>query len=113
MYFCILILNILNLRSHQEIQARFEGQSSKETSGDMNESRIIDERQEELIRIQDRSIATGKTHATLRFVELKSKEIFWMTLYTLVLLAIFAERAYCEFLSFIFICLFIKWIRSE
>ncbi|XP_018566718.1 dual oxidase 2-like [Anoplophora glabripennis] len=81
-------------QSHQEIQARFEGQSSTENGGDTNESRIIDERQEELIRIQDRSTTTGRIHAILRFIELKSKEIFWMTLYTFILLAIFAERAY-------------------
>ncbi|XP_065166773.1 dual oxidase 2-like [Atheta coriaria] len=30
----------------------------------------------------------------LRYVERKSKEIFWVTLYTLVMIAIFAERAY-------------------
>lgn len=32
-----------------------------------------------------------------RATENYSREIFWMTLYTLVLLAIFAERAYCKY----------------
>jgi len=32
-----------------------------------------------------------------RAIENYSREIFWMTLYTLVLLAIFAERAYCKY----------------
>lgn len=92
----ILILNVTNLRSHQEIQARIEGQSSAESNTETNDSRIIDERQEELILIQDRNATVGKAHAMLRYIELKSKEIFWLTLYTLVLLAIFAERAYCK-----------------
>jgi hypothetical protein len=32
-----------------------------------------------------------------RVIENYSREIFWLTLYTLVLLAIFAERAYCKY----------------
>lgn len=35
----------------------------------------------------------------VKYVELKYLEIFWFSLYTLILLAIFAERAYCEFLN--------------
>lgn len=32
-----------------------------------------------------------------RKIENYSREIFWLALYTLVLLAIFAERAYCKY----------------
>lgn len=32
-----------------------------------------------------------------RIIENYSREIFWLVLYTLVLLAIFAERAYCKY----------------
>jgi hypothetical protein len=34
-----------------------------------------------------------------RATENYSREIFWLALYTLVLLAIFAERAYCKLIS--------------
>jgi hypothetical protein len=34
---------------------------------------------------------------TRRAIENYSREIFWMVLYTLVLLAIFAERSYCKY----------------
>jgi hypothetical protein len=34
-----------------------------------------------------------------RVTENYSREIFWLALYTLVLLAIFAERAYCKSIS--------------
>jgi len=37
------------------------------------------------------------TRPIRRAIENYSREIFWMTLYTLVLLAIFAERAYCKY----------------
>jgi hypothetical protein len=36
---------------------------------------------------------------TRRVIQNNSREIFWLVLYTLVLLAIFAERAYCKLIS--------------
>lgn len=35
--------------------------------------------------------------ALRRVIENYSREIFWATLYTLVLIAVFAERAYCKY----------------
>ncbi|KAJ8953259.1 hypothetical protein NQ318_015841 [Aromia moschata] len=75
-------------QSPQELETRFKGQ--RHEVGE-NDSQLIDGRQEELIKTQK---TFKQKNALLRFIELKSKEIFWMTLYTLVLLAIFAERAY-------------------
>ncbi|KAJ8926850.1 hypothetical protein NQ314_020701 [Rhamnusium bicolor] len=79
-------------QSRQEIEARFKGHGSE--SAENNVSKIIDEGQEKVIQDQKNSTTAKKQYALLRFIELKSKEIFWKTLYTLVLFAIFAERAY-------------------
>lgn len=38
----------------------------------------------------------------VRYLEKQSQEIFWFTLYTLVLWAVFAERAYCKLFLFDF-----------
>lgn len=58
---------------------------------------MIDESQEEVIKSQHNQISDKNYSVALKFIELKSKEIFWMALYTFILLAIFAERAYCKF----------------
>ncbi|KAJ8975680.1 hypothetical protein NQ317_019635 [Molorchus minor] len=75
--------------SQEEIETRFKGQISNDT----NSGKIIDAGQEEVINVQ-KSKSRRKIVIILRQIELKSKVIFWMTLYTLILLAIFAERAY-------------------
>ncbi|CAH1153484.1 unnamed protein product [Phaedon cochleariae] len=67
--------------SKQEIEARFN-QGTK----------IIDAHQEEVLKIQSRAV--HRQNAVIRFIEINSKEIFWFSLYTLVLFAIFLERAY-------------------
>jgi dual oxidase len=75
--------------SRQEIQERFQGEIGTPVR---DTSKIIDESQAESIKTElnvDRP-----RFAFVKYIELKSKEIFWMTLYTLVLWAIFIERAY-------------------
>lgn len=37
-----------------------------------------------------------KIHGTIRFIENYKMHIFWLTIYTLILLLIFAERMYCK-----------------
>ncbi|XP_057662401.1 dual oxidase 2-like [Diorhabda carinulata] len=82
--------------SPQEIETRFKGQHMRNEPETKNDAKIIDENQAEIIRAHPKAIPviSNKLSIALKFMELKSKEIFWMTLYTLVLLAIFAERAY-------------------
>jgi hypothetical protein len=89
-FVCFLI--VVYRRSRQEIQERFQGEIGTPVR---DTSKIIDESQAESIKTElnvDRP-----RFAFVKYIELKSKEIFWMTLYTLVLWAIFIERAYCTF----------------
>ncbi|XP_074037846.1 dual oxidase 1 [Leptinotarsa decemlineata] len=79
--------------SKQEIEARFKGESSRVENNQRN-SRIIDEDQEIVLKTLGETSGPYKQNPVLRFIELKSKEIFWITLYTLVLICIFLERAY-------------------
>ncbi|XP_072402675.1 dual oxidase 2-like [Diabrotica undecimpunctata] len=76
--------------SKQEIEARFKGGGSFDESG--NSAKMIDDDQEVVIKTHP--VQEQKYAIALKFIELKSKEIFWMSLYTLVLLGVFAERAY-------------------
>ncbi|KAG5870630.1 hypothetical protein JTB14_023085 [Gonioctena quinquepunctata] len=76
--------------SKQEIEARFKGQSANVEEIERN-SKIIDQGQEEVIKT---TIRNDKPNEILRYIELKSREIFWITLYTLILFCIFFERAY-------------------
>jgi len=46
---------------------------------------------------KEKPIKTSLWISIRRAIENYSREIFWMVLYTLVLLAIFAERAYCKY----------------
>ena len=41
-----------------------------------------------------------RLHTFLRLVENNRLQIFWVTLYTLVMFGIFIERAYCESVGF-------------
>ncbi|XP_044256242.1 dual oxidase 2-like [Tribolium madens] len=74
--------------SRQEIQERFQGEIQSQPR---DTSRVIDDNQAESIKSQH---ITRSKFAFVRYIELKSKQIFWMMLYTLVLWAIFIERAY-------------------
>ncbi|XP_063929411.1 dual oxidase 2-like [Zophobas morio] len=74
--------------SRQEIQERFQGEIGHQ---ERDTSKIIDDSQTESIKADH--IGTPK-FAFVSYLELKAKEIFWLSLYTLVLLAVFAERAY-------------------
>jgi hypothetical protein len=41
----------------------------------------------------------GKKHPAVTWLELYRLQFFWTSLFTLIIVAIFAERAYCEFHS--------------
>lgn len=58
----------------------------------------IDEAQEKALKNRNKEpIQRSFWISIKRIIENYSREIFWLTLYTLVLLAIFAERAYCKY----------------
>lgn len=62
----------------------------------LDRARVIDNEQD--ANINKREFKKANQFATfLKYIELKKRNIFWMALYTLVLFAIFAERAYCNF----------------
>lgn len=84
-----MLFKVIFCRSREEIQARVQGEIER-TSRD--HSKIIDDDQKLLIK----ETKPKPTFAFIRYIEIKSKEIFWLTLYTLVLWGIFAERAYCN-----------------
>lgn len=73
--------------SPSDIKARLQGVCcSRDTS------EVIDKEQDSITTI--RKEQPGKHTQILRYIEENAKEIFWFSLYTLVLWAIFAERAY-------------------
>lgn len=84
-----MLIKIIICRSRQEIQARVQGEIDPASR---NYSKIIDDDQKLFIKENK----TKPTFAFVRYIEIKAKEIFWLTLYTLVLWGIFAERAYCN-----------------
>ncbi|KAK4871803.1 hypothetical protein RN001_015927 [Aquatica leii] len=71
-----------------DIKARLQGIGSSKHS-----SEVIDKEQQDVM-ITSKMKKPGKFTRTMRLLEQNAKEIFWYSLYTLVLLAIFAERAY-------------------
>ncbi|XP_060531820.1 dual oxidase 2-like [Cylas formicarius] len=77
--------------SRSEIESRFQGIAANHSS------RIIDQKQEEEAveyHEKEQSFYLSYRNRVLRFIEIKCREIFWLSLYTMVLLCIFAERAY-------------------
>ncbi|KAK9889380.1 hypothetical protein WA026_004655 [Henosepilachna vigintioctopunctata] len=75
---------IENIYGTTDINSRFKGESS-----------IIDQEQADILKdVSNIEQKVNKRVGILKYIELKSKEIFWLTLYTLILLAIFIERAY-------------------
>uniref|UniRef100_A0A1Y1KGZ7 NAD(P)H oxidase (H2O2-forming) n=1 Tax=Photinus pyralis TaxID=7054 RepID=A0A1Y1KGZ7_PHOPY len=70
-----------------DIKARLQGVSSSKQTNE-----LIDKEQDSVTTI--RKEKPGKYTQILRYIEENAKEIFWFSLYTLVLWAIFAERAY-------------------
>lgn len=75
---------MFSFRSRAEIEARITGKVAENDSND-----IVDN------NFEIKQTANQKSNI-LRIIERKSLDIFWYSLYTLVLLAIFAERAYCK-----------------
>ncbi|KAL3290150.1 hypothetical protein HHI36_023514 [Cryptolaemus montrouzieri] len=84
---------IENIYDTHDIRTRFKG----ETSENPDESAsIIDQEQHQILENAESTTKpkVSKTYGILKYIELKQKEIFWLTLYTLVMLGIFLERAY-------------------
>lgn len=77
-------------RNPSDIKARLQG-----TCASRHTSELIDREQDVTLTTTSQT-RLGKHIAFLRYLEENAKEIFWMSLYTLVLLAIFTERAYCK-----------------
>lgn len=56
---------------------------------------MIDELQDQIIpNIRNANASNSWFYGISRYIETKKRQIFWTTLYTIVLLAIFSERAY-------------------
>lgn len=72
---------------------RFQGKAQED-----NSTNVIDQEQENATKMFE------KTHSEpsfiVKYIELNAQPIFYMMLYTLVLLAVFAERAYCKYQEF-------------
>ena len=79
------LTNSTYFRSHDEIQARIGG------NGNVS---LIDNDEE--ITIKREYVEPTFWTSTFRLIERDALYIFWQSLYTLVLLAVFAERAYRE-----------------
>ncbi|XP_069693033.1 dual oxidase-like [Periplaneta americana] len=82
-------------RDPRELRSEVGAASSSEDNNPIRNDPSIDNDQE--VALQNRR--EEPVHSTLwiaikRVIENYSREVFWLTLYTLVLLAIFAERAY-------------------
>lgn len=77
------------------MQNRVGGEGSSTSPNNRPDTKVIDEIQDKVIPDVQNAIAS-KSHfySISRYVETNKREIFWVTLYTIVLLAIFAERAY-------------------
>ncbi|XP_044765941.1 dual oxidase 1-like [Coccinella septempunctata] len=87
---------IENIYGTVDINSRFKGEAS-EQSEDTYMSNIIDQEQKKIL--DNKEYAKDQTDKMfsskfLKYVELKSKDIFWLSLYTLILWIIFLERAY-------------------
>lgn len=81
-----------------ELQSRIEGKVE-------NEQRIMEEkRNSEIIDRNETIIVETKTYSDdywypiMKYLANKRLQIFWASLYTLLLLGIFAERVYCMYL---------------
>lgn len=79
------LMNPTYFRSRDDIQARIGGNGN--ASSFVNDEEII---------IKREYVEPTFWTSTFHLIESKALYIFWMSLYTLVLLAVFAERAYCE-----------------
>jgi hypothetical protein len=62
-----------------------------------NDPRIDNDQEVALQNRKEEPIQSSFWISIKRIIENYSREIFWVALYTLVLLAIFAERAYCTY----------------
>lgn len=56
----------------------------------------MDESRKSAFKQQNMQEKKTKNYTLINYVERKSIHLFWYILYTLVLLSIFAERAYCK-----------------
>lgn len=88
---------IENIYGTADINTRFKGEASDQPEEDLYATNVIDQEQKKILENKEYSKERPKTTFSskcLKYIELKSKEIFWLTLYTLILWAIFLERAY-------------------
>lgn len=76
------------IRTNDELQSGFQGDASVEI-----QERLDSEQTDEMPQKKEKG-----RRSLLKVVhdEKKQKLLFWILLYTLVLLAIFVERAYCK-----------------
>lgn len=79
---------MVTYRSKDELEARFQGGSNQF-------SQQVDDDQEKAVqKVISTEISTMT--AIVRYIENNAIYLFWKSLFTLVLIAIFAERAYCK-----------------
>ncbi|GLV42469.1 Dual oxidase [Carabus blaptoides fortunei] len=78
-----------------ELESRMGGEGSSIQSNSRANTRTIDELQDQVIpNVRNVNARNSYFYGISRYVEIKKREIFWATLYTIILLAIFVERAY-------------------
>lgn len=82
-----------------EIQFRIEGKVQNEQSvkGKKDNTETIDRNEKIVEEIKQHS--NHYWYPIMKYLANKRLQIFWISLYTLILLGIFAERVYCIFLN--------------
>lgn len=80
-----------------ELQSRVEGkvENEQDVTEERNNSEIID-RNEEIVE-KRKKYSDDYWYPIMKYLANKRLQIFWACLYTLLLLGIFAERAYCTY----------------
>lgn len=74
-----------------DIKARLQGTAAEKSYTTPTSQKAV----EDSITVNTLHVKPNVYVRILKYCEQKSKELFWLSLYTLVLWAIFAERAYC------------------